>query len=232
MDLSSALGEAARSVAVQTRAEHTAEAVRDAIFSGRIERGSQVGESQISSAFGVSRNTAREAVRLLAAEGLVSQRPNHSPIVTVLAGADVRDVFAVRTVIELGAVEMIVRLGAAADLAPLRRAVDGLGRLVEFEHQTEVIEADLAFHSALVAAADSPRLATAFGRIESEVRLCLSISTRSHGTVEELVDQHAQLLRLAEEGRFDEFRQVLEADMEEAVRLVIDGLGASGDVAS
>ncbi|MFT3863295.1 MAG: GntR family transcriptional regulator [Solirubrobacterales bacterium] len=228
-DLTRALGAAAGTVAAQTGAQRTAHALREAILSGRVGPGAQVGESRISTAFDVSRNTAREALRLLAAEGLVSHQPNHSPIVTVLGSGDVEDVFAVRTVIEVGAIDLIARRRAAVDFGPLREAVARLGRLAEFGDPTEVIEADLSFHAALVGAAGSPRLTAAFSRIENEVRLCLSISTRSHGTVGELVEQHDQLLKLAEGGRHEQLRKLLREDMEEAARIVIDGLPADGE---
>lgn len=226
-DLPDVLAEAARSVSVLTTAERTARTLRGAILDGSIARGTQVGESRISKSLGVSRNTAREALRLLVAEGLVSHQPNHSPVVTVLEADDVADVFVVRRVIEFGAIDMIAERGGVGNLQPLRRAVEMLARLVDTGDPTEVVEADLAFHAALVAAAGSPRLVTAFGRIESEVRLCLSISTRSHAGVQDLVDQHDSFLRLIEAGDLEEFRALLRRHMDDAVRRVSEGLRAT-----
>jgi len=211
------LSAAARSVHGQTTAQRTAEVLRSAILAGSIKRGTAVTESEISVTLGVSRNTAREALRLLRGEGLVSQEPHHSPVVTVLEPEDVSDVFAVRSVIELAAADMIAAALDSVDLRPLQRAVDKLARLVGTSDGLEVLEADRDFHASLVACSASPRLVSAYSRLESEIRLCLSISTRSHDDVQELVDQHARFLELLESRQFDDFKTDLRKHMDAAV---------------
>lgn len=230
-DLSAVLNEAAGSATPLTTAQRTAQTLRTAILSGRVARGARVGESQISTALRVSRNTAREALRLLQAEGLVSHEPYRSPVVTVLAPEDVADVFAVRSVLELAATDMIAARSTVSDLQPLRRAVESLSRLVGADHGLAVIEADREFHAGLVALAGSPRLLAAYERIEGEIRLCLSISTRTHQRAEELVDQHARFLELLEARRFDEFKADLKTHMDLAVDRVTHVLTQSKDAA-
>ena len=211
------LSASARNVHGQTTAQRTAEILRAAILAGSIKRGTAVTESEISATLGVSRNTAREALRLLSGEGLVSQEPHHSPVVTVLEPEDVSDVFAVRSVLELAATDMIAARPAAADLRPLERAVEKLARLVGMTDGLEVLEADREFHASLVACSASPRLLTAYSRLESEIRLCLSISTRSHDDVQELVDQHARFLELLKSRQFEDFKADLTKHMDAAV---------------
>ncbi len=227
-DIGALLNEVAGSQAPLTTAQRTAQTLRSAILAGQIARGTQVGESRISAALRVSRNTAREALRLLEAEGLVSHEPYRSPVVTVLEPEDVTDVFAVRLVLELGAIDMIAER-EGVDLQPLRRSVERLGRLVGSDDQLEVLETDREFHACLVAAANSPRLSAAYARIESEIRLCLSISTRSPDRIQELADQHAGFLELLEGGRFEEFKLDLRAHLDVAVERVARVLAESKD---
>jgi DNA-binding GntR family transcriptional regulator len=221
------LSAVAGSVRVQTTAQRTAEVLRSAILAGQIERGTVVSESVISAELGVSRNTAREALRLLTGEGLVSQEPHHSPIVTVLEPEDVADVFTFRTILELAAADLIAARAGAVDFRPLERAVAKLAALARTTDDLEVLEADREFHAGLVACAASPRLLTAYSRLESEIRLCLSISTRSHGTVQELVDQHSRFLGLLKSGQFAEFKADLQVHMDAAVRRVTRALVTS-----
>jgi len=221
------LSASARSVHGQTTAQRTADILRSAILAGQIGRGTSVTESEISVTLGVSRNTAREALRLLSGEGLVSQEPHHSPIVTVLEPDDVSDVFAVRSVLEFAAADMIAARTTPVDLRSLERAVNKLSRLVGTTDGLEVLEADREFHASLVACAASPRLLAAYSRLESEIRLCLSISTRSHDDVQELVDQHARFLDLLKARQFDAFKADLQRHMDAAVLRVSAALRSS-----
>jgi DNA-binding GntR family transcriptional regulator len=189
-----------------------------------------VSESAISAALNVSRNTAREALRLLTGEGLVSQEPHHSPVVTVLGPDDVADVFTFRPILELAAADLIAartQAGEAVDFRVLERAVARLAALAGTPDDLEVLEADRDFHAGLVACAASPRLLAAYSRLESEIRLCLSISTRSHDKVQELVDQHARFLELLRSGRFADFKADLQLHMDAAVKRVTHALVTS-----
>lgn len=221
------LSAAAGSVHGQTTAQRTAEILRSAILSGQIERGAVVSESAISGALNVSRNTAREALRLLTGEGLISQEPHHSPIVTVLEPEDVEDVFAFRTILELAAADLIAARAESVDFRALERAVARLAALTGAPDDLEVLEADRDFHAGLVACAASPRLLAAYSRLEGEIRLCLSLSTRSHEKVQELVDQHARFLDLLKSGRHADFKADLQVHMEAAVRRVTHALVTS-----
>jgi DNA-binding GntR family transcriptional regulator len=223
---------AADSVHRQTTAQRTAEVLRSAILAGDIERGTIVSESEISAALGVSRNTAREALRLLTGEGLISQEPHHSPLVTVLEPEDVADVFTFRTILELAAADLIAGSPDPVDFRAMERAVARLAALAGTMDGLEVLEADRDFHVGLVACAGSPRLVAAYSRLDGEIRLCLSISTRSHDTVQELVDQHQRFLDLLKSGHIAEFKKDLQVHMDAAVRRVTHALVTSRENSS
>src|SRR5918998_6377805 len=108
---------------VQTTAERVAAAVRDAIVHGRIGPGTPLPEHQLREALGVSRNTIREALRMLTHEGLVRHDPYRGVSVPRLTETDVQDLFVARAVLELSAAdsastavpEQLERLTAARD---------------------------------------------------------------------------------------------------------------------
>lgn len=219
------LSEQSRLVTGMTTAQRVAEVVRSAILAGELQRGAPVTESTIHASLGVSRNTAREALRLLVGEGLISQERHHSPVVTVIGPEDVADVFAVRTMLEHAAADMIART-QHCDFRPMERAVDRLSRLVGTKDDPDILEADREFHAALISAAGSPRLSAMYARLEPEIRLCLSISTRAHADVQELVDQHAHLLELLESQETAEFKVYLAKHLGIAVDRVTEALRA------
>ena len=189
-------------------AQRVAGTLRGAILSGEARRGMVVTESAIATSLAVSRNTAREALRLLAGEGLLKQQPHHSYVVALLSDEDVDDLFAVRTVLEHSAAQVLASRDDV-DWGPLERSVDRFRWLVESNDDLEILEADRQFHVALIEGVGSHRLSMLYGRLEGEIRLCLSISTRAHSNVHELVDQHAELLELLQSGRAKDFQRAL-----------------------
>jgi DNA-binding GntR family transcriptional regulator len=85
---------------LSTKADDIALALEDDIVSGRIEAGTVLRQEQLSERFGVSRTPIREALRRLAALGLVSFVPNRGVRVRTLSREELREAFLVRAELE------------------------------------------------------------------------------------------------------------------------------------
>src|SRR5215469_17823268 len=88
------------SIQRQSTTEQAAAALRDVILSGRIPPGTPLREAALATELGVSRNTVREAARLLGGEGLVRHQMNRGIVVAEITAADVRDIYAARAAVE------------------------------------------------------------------------------------------------------------------------------------
>lgn len=80
--------------------EELVEHVRDLITSGQIAPGEKIPERELCDRFGVSRTPLREALKLLASEGLVKLTPNRGASVSALTAAELDDVFPVMGALE------------------------------------------------------------------------------------------------------------------------------------
>src|SRR6201999_3590850 len=87
--------------------------VRKLILSGELAPGASLTESMLSSMFGVARSTIRSALQELVARNLAQRANGRSLVVPMLTEADVRDLFFIRTPLELEAVRVIVESGAS-----------------------------------------------------------------------------------------------------------------------
>src|SRR5947207_14338227 len=83
-----------------TKADDIAVVIEEAIVSGELAPGSVLRQEQLSERFGVSRTPVREALRRLAALGLVSFEPNRGVRVRTLTHHDLREPFMVRAQLE------------------------------------------------------------------------------------------------------------------------------------
>ena len=216
----------------ENTAERAAGVVRDLIVRGEISPGQPLREVELAPALGVSRNTIREALRLLAREALVA--PSHRNVYTVVevSADDVPDIFRMRGMIEFTASEAIQEEGAELDLTEMKAAVEKLKNLSGDVEWWEVVDADLAFHKALVAQAHSPRLSSIYTQLEGEVRLCLSVSTQFQVPLDEIVAEHVNFIELLEKRKYDRFEKALRKAMSAASGRVVGILSTNGDAAA
>src|SRR5206468_1408313 len=121
-----------------TKADDLARALEEAIVTGEIPPGSVLRQEHLSEQFQVSRTPVREALRRLAALGLVSFEPNRGVRVRMLALDELREAFLVRAELEGLATEIATPKMGAEELAALEDAERRFSRatvdLVEMSH--------------------------------------------------------------------------------------------------
>jgi DNA-binding GntR family transcriptional regulator len=176
-------------------AEQVAEALREKILSGEFDQGQSLREVELAASIGVSRNTMREAVRILAREGIVTHQMHRGAVVTRLDAHDVEDIFCVRRLLELSALQATID-AEPEKLDGLVRAVHELELAVQTKDWAAIIDADELFHERLVGLLRSPRLSRFFDTIQAQLRLCMSIVDRSGSDTHALVAEHQNLLQL------------------------------------
>src|SRR6478752_9375077 len=93
-------------------AESVLMSLRQRITEGVLTPGTRLVDAAVAEQYGVSRNTVRDALRLLQHEGLLNSVRNAGYSVRALSAADVRDIYAARRVTEIGAVQ---RSASASD---------------------------------------------------------------------------------------------------------------------
>jgi DNA-binding GntR family transcriptional regulator len=168
------------------------DALRARILDGDLESGSRLRETELARQYGVARNSLRAALDALGHEGLVERVPRRGVFVAALSAADVRDVFRLRAALELEAMRLLIRRRTPPTVA--FDAVAELEALSEDASWRAVVEADMRFHLALIQATDSTRIARAYARIHSEIRLCL-VNLRVHyDRASEVAAEHRALL--------------------------------------
>lgn len=179
-------------------AEQLADEVLERIVNGQIKPGASLRESALAEAGGVSRNTAREAIRILVSGGLVQHFSQRGAVVCELDADDIRDIYRLRLLMELEGVR------AAKELRPeqasrLKDAIDDFEAAATTKDLGRLVAADLTFHARIVELADSPRLDRFYRSIANEVRFGFSIVSVIDREVEQpapLVDEHRQIYRL------------------------------------
>jgi DNA-binding GntR family transcriptional regulator len=162
------------SVAVDERGESLHEKLvvllRDLIVEGDIEPGARISERLLCERFGVSRTPLREALKVLASEGLVELLPNRGARIARLDDKDVADMFEVMAVLEALAGRLAcARIGEAA-LAEIRALHYQMLAHFMRRRLPEYFRLNQAIHEAIVEAAANPVLKATYLGLSGRIR--------------------------------------------------------------
>ncbi|QFU87264.1 GntR family transcriptional regulator [Amycolatopsis sp. YIM 10] len=203
-------------------AERVAGVLRTRISEGFFLPGARLSEHDIGAALGVSRNTLREAFRLLTHERLLSHELNRGVFVRMLSRDDVVDLYRVRKLIECAAVRNAVK----PDLSGLERAVaDGL--LAERrEGWRDLGTANIHFHQALAALTASPRIDELMQGIFAELRLVFHVMTNPREFHQPYLLRNDEILDLLRAGDNRRAEAALASYLDDAERQLVSAFDA------
>jgi DNA-binding GntR family transcriptional regulator len=198
-----------------TAATTIAETLREELLSGAYMPGTPLREADLVERIGVSFATAREALAELAREGLVVHSLHRGVEVARITPDEVRDIYAARRVFEVAGLKTLLR-GRPVDVSWLEAATERMGEAAVARDGRALVEADLAFHLAIVAAAGSRRLTRAAQGALSELRLVLSVADRAGDDLPALVADHQYLVEVFRGGHLREAISALEDHLSRA----------------
>lgn len=199
--------------------DSVAEKIRQQLIHGELRAGQRLSEAALSEQLDISRNTLREVFRILIKEGLLHHEPNRGVSVVVPSIADIIDIYRVRRLIECPALAQAWPRHPAHKR--MQQAVAQARTARDAGQWVEVGSANMAFHAALVALADSERLSAMFADIAAELRLAFGLIDDPEYLHAPYVDQNAHLLELFEEGKTAAAVQTLDTYLVQSERMVL-----------
>ena len=189
--------------------------------------GQVVLEAELATQYGVSKTPVREALRLLAKDGWVVVLPRKGYLIRPLRVDDVREVFALRRLLEPAFATQTARLALPADLATLRAVVAA--------QAASDTDAALAwardFHLALTDIVGNGRGRVVLSGLLDEVRRLhyLMPNVEGHITSTEELQAHERLLTAFETGDGDRAANLMHAHLDEVARTLINAFaGVTG----
>jgi DNA-binding GntR family transcriptional regulator len=191
-----------RTLERSSTAERVAGILRARVIEGAVLPGQQLAEDRIRQALGVSRNTLREAFRLLGHERLLVHEFGRGVFVAEPTARDVTDLYKARRALELTA----LRGAAGADATALARvgtAVDEGMRSRDEADFWGIGTANMHFHQAIAALAGSPRIDEIMGRLLAEMRLVFHVMDAPQEFHAPYLDENKKIYELLRERHFD-----------------------------
>jgi DNA-binding GntR family transcriptional regulator len=181
-----------------SRADQAAEQLRRLLITGDLVPGQRLSETAVSERLGVSRNTLREAFRVLTHERLLVHKPHAGVFVAVPSLAAIIDIYRVRRLVECQALRAAPARHPAS--RRMRAAVEAARTSRETDDWIAVGTANMAFHSAIVALADSDHLDRLYANISAELRLAFGLLDDPEYLHRPYLDRNAAVLGLYDAG--------------------------------
>jgi DNA-binding GntR family transcriptional regulator len=200
-----------------TLADRAADLLRERILAGDLVSGDRLVEARIAEQLGISRGPLREALKQLAADGLVREEPRRGTFVATPTVEDVRDAYDLRAAIEGKAAKLVIANGDRAALDALGRAADGVTTAAGSGDLRTLVQADYEFHETLCRVSGNRRLLDAFVRNASVLRILLRLEEeRFYRSFEEVAAQHRELFAAVEAGDASQAEAMVTEHLESA----------------
>ena len=196
-------------------ADQVAALLRQRILEGEFLPGTQVQELPLASSLGVSRNTMREAIRILSLEGLLRRSLHRGAAVAQLSLRDVREIYQLRRMLELPAV-LAARRPEAGLLEEIHGAVEQYELAVHDRNWSRAVSHDLHFHSLLIRFHGNQRLDSFYKNMLGELRIGMVLVDRSHDNPGALIPVHRKMCQLLTAGKLKQCAAVLEQHLEDS----------------
>lgn len=144
--------------------------VRDMIVEGKLNAGTRIHEGRLCEQLGVSRTPLREALKVLATEGLVDLSPNRGAIVREVTARDMRDMLRVLGQLEALAGELACAAASDAAIAELDAMHRRMMEHYAARNRMEYFKLNQAIHSSIVRLADNPTLQAMHETLQARIK--------------------------------------------------------------
>ena len=169
-----------------------AELLRQRIFSRELSPGSWIDELKLAEEYGISRTPLREALKVLATEGLVTMKVRRGAYVTEISDTDLADVYHLLALLESDAAEVVALKATQAQLTELQSLHDELEKTT---HDRErFFEVNEAFHMRLLEIANNRWRDQIVADLRKVMKLNRHNSLLKTGRIEESLAEHRTIM--------------------------------------
>lgn len=168
--------------------------IRDLIVQGELAPGERVPERELCERFGISRTPFREALKVLATEGLIDLQHHRGAVVSTVTAKDVDDMFQVMGVLEALAGELAARQASDAEIEAIAGFHEEMLRHYRERDLAGYFRFNQRIHEAILQAAGNPVLINMYGTLSVRIRRARYMANLSQARWDQAVAEHEEIL--------------------------------------
>jgi DNA-binding GntR family transcriptional regulator len=201
--------------------------LRDMIVEVRLAPGERIDEKALCEAFGVSRTPLREALKVLASEGLVELPPNRSARTTSISQEGVEDLFEVISWLDFNGAKAAAEKATEKDIQYLRSIHRQLLHHHDAGERTEYYRLNREFHIGIIDLAGNSVLSAVYAGLMAQAQRMRYVAIQSQAHWDRGIEEHEQILAALAEGDDEKASRLLFDHVRETGRQVAQSLAAS-----
>jgi DNA-binding GntR family transcriptional regulator len=186
-------------IAQRTTPASVAHVLREAILDGRLKPGSQLRETHLAADLGVSRAPLREALGVLADEGLVDKIPYRGAFVAEVSAEGIAEIASLRKRLEPYAIELALPQ-LAGSRVKVTRALEDMMIGADNNDPSATLNAHMSFHRAFYELSGHKLLLDLWNSWETQLQLFFSVDHQSFADLQDVVAEHQRLQKIIDTG--------------------------------
>jgi len=184
----------------RTTPSSVAQVLRTAILDGTLKPGSLLRETHLSTDLGVSRAPLREALGLLAEEGLVEKIPYRGAFVAEVSANGIAEIASLRKRLEPYAIELALPRLSGSGRVKVTRALEDMEIGADNNDPAATIDAHMSFHRAFYELSGHKLLLELWQSWEAQLQLFFSADHQVFSDLHDVVSEHKRLLEIVDTG--------------------------------
>jgi len=180
--------------------QEVAERLRQRIFAHELTPGDWVDEQKLAEQYGISRTPLREALKVLAAEGLVELKPRRGCYVTEISRQDIDDIFPLMAMLEGRCAFIAVQLAKPADIRGLKAIHEKLELAAKENRIDAFFEANQEFHRRIQELTNNRWLLSVIQDLRKVLKLSRLHSLSLEGRLQQSLEEHRVIMAAFEAG--------------------------------
>ncbi|MDD2663269.1 MAG: GntR family transcriptional regulator [Dechloromonas sp.] len=189
--------------------QEVAERLRQRIFAHELTPGTWIDEQKLAELYGISRTPLREALKVLASEGLVELKPRRGCYVTEISRQDLDDIFPLMAMLEGRCAAEAVGRARPADIAALRVIHDQLEAAAREGRIDAFFEANQEFHRKIQELSGNRWLLSVIQDLRKVLKLSRLHSLSLEGRLQQSLDEHRAIMLALEAGNAGQAEKVM-----------------------
>ena len=200
--------------------------LRDLITEGDLKPGDKIQEAELCLRFGVSRTPLREALKALAAEGLVVLSPHRGAAVARITATELDELFPILGALEALAGELACARISDADIAAARRDHERMVKHYKRGEWAGYIKLNRAIHEAIFAASGNGALAALYQQVLVRTHSARFVARKSAARWREAVEDHEKIIAALERRDGKALAKVLTLHLQHKAEMVREAMAA------
>jgi DNA-binding GntR family transcriptional regulator len=180
--------------------QEVAERLRQRIFAHELTPGTWIDEQKLAEQYGISRTPLREALKVLASEGLVDLRPRRGCYVTEISRQDMDDIFPLIAMLEGRCAVEAVKRAKPADISALKSIHEQLEAAAREGRIDAFFESNQEFHKKIQELSGNRWLLSVIQDLRKVLKLSRLHSLSLEGRLQQSLDEHRLIMAAVQSG--------------------------------